>query len=260
MTQENKSDRDLIGRIKDYWNRQVHDVHVSSHPVGTPGFFDDLDDYRFGKNRYLLEMVDFAAYRGKTVLELACGVGTDLVRFARAGAEVTGIDLSDTAIDLARKNFELRGLRADLRVMNGEELDLPDGAFDLVYAHGALQYTAEPRRMADEAWRVLRPGGELNAQFYNRKGWIVFMSKAAKVPLEHRDAPAFHLHTVPEVKRMLGRFSKLKVVPTRFPVKSRIHKGLKGVLFNTLFVNFFRVVPKPLVRRWGGHIMAFAVK
>jgi 2-polyprenyl-3-methyl-5-hydroxy-6-metoxy-1,4-benzoquinol methylase len=71
-----------------------------------------------------------------------------LVRFVRAGAVVTGIDLSATAIELARKNIEQNGLSADLRVMNGESMQLAANTFDVVYAHGVLQYTADAKKLS----------------------------------------------------------------------------------------------------------------
>ena len=96
---------------------------MTDQPVGTKAFFDDLDDYRFDKLHYLPQLVDFSSFKGQRLLEVGCGIGTDLVRFAKGGARVTGVDLAQTAIDLARKNFELNGVAAEeLRVANGEAL------------------------------------------------------------------------------------------------------------------------------------------
>jgi 2-polyprenyl-3-methyl-5-hydroxy-6-metoxy-1,4-benzoquinol methylase len=113
----------VIEAIQRYWNERIHDLEMTDAEVGTKEFFDDLDDYRFDKLHYLPRLVDFSSFRGQRLLEVGCGIGTDLVRFARGGARVTGIDLSQTAIDLARKNFALNNLTAEeLRVANGEEL------------------------------------------------------------------------------------------------------------------------------------------
>ncbi len=258
--EEGKSPEEVKAAIRDYWNGQIHDLEMTDNPPGTAGFYHDLAEYRYDKNRYLLKLVDFEAYSGKKILELGCGVGLDLARFARGGAHVTGIDLAPSAIDLAGKNFEINGLEGHLAVGDGEALEFPDNTFDLVYAHGALQYTTDPQRMVDEARRVLKPGGKFFGQLYNRKGWLVFMSKVAKVKLEHTDAPAFHLNTAKQFKRMLSGFSKSRVLGERFPVKSRLQKGAKGVFYNLLFVNFFKLVPKPMVRRWGAHLIGFATK
>jgi 2-polyprenyl-3-methyl-5-hydroxy-6-metoxy-1,4-benzoquinol methylase len=250
----------LIANITEYWNGRIHDEEMSGHAPGTKGFFEDLADYRYDKNGYLLKLVDFTGYAGKKVLEQGCGVGLDLARFARGGAQVTGVDLAQKAIGLAKKNFELNGLSGDIRVMNAEALDFPDACFDLVYAHGVLPYVADERRLVSEALRVLKPGGESILQAYNRKGWLKYMSRLFKVPLEHREAPAYRMHTINEFKDLFSGFSRVKIIPERFPVKSRLHKGWKGMLYNGVFVGAFKIIPRPLVRRWGFHLMAFAVK
>jgi ubiquinone/menaquinone biosynthesis C-methylase UbiE len=261
MTTPNHSDSDdLIRRIQDYWNKRIHDVELSSHPIGTLGFFDDLDEYHFDKLRYLPKLVDYNGYQGKKILEIGCGIGTDLVRFAKGGAEVAAVDLSDTAIDLARKNFELRGLTGDFRVMNGETLEFQNSTFDMVFAHGVLQYTADTQKMIGEAHRVLKPGGEFIGQLYNRKGWLIYMSKLFKVDLEHDDAPAFKLFTIKDFKQLLTKFREVEITPERFPVKSRLHKGAKGFLYNTFFVGGFNLIPRPLVRKTGWHLMCRAIK
>lgn len=251
----------LIEKIRTYWNERIHDLEIVRHPLGTPGFFEDLDEYRFDKLRYLPKIIDFSGYGGRTLLEIGCGAGIDLVRFAAGGAVCTGVDLSQTAIDLAKKNFQNRNLKADLRVMNGEALEFPDNSFDAVYVHGVLQYTADAQAMTDEARRVLKPGGEFIAMVYNRKGWLNAMSKRFHVKLEHEDAPVLNTYTIREFRRMLSGFSKVRIVPERFPVKSKLHqKGLKAFAFNTAFVGLFNLIPRPLVRRTGWHLMGFAVK
>src|SRR6184192_944550 len=111
--------------VRTYWDRHIHDLEITRHPVGSRGFFDDLDQYHFEKLHHLLRLVPFFEVRGLRVLEVGCGAGVDLARFARGGAEVTGVDLSPSAVDLARANFAQQGLDGDLRVGNGESLTFP---------------------------------------------------------------------------------------------------------------------------------------
>ena len=73
---------------------------------------------------YLPGLVRFEQFRDQDVLDVGCGVGNDLSRFVKAGARVTGIDLAEHSIELARRNFEYRGLEGDFRVMNGEDMQL----------------------------------------------------------------------------------------------------------------------------------------
>lgn len=250
-----------LEEVRVYWNEHIHDLELAKHPVGTLGFFDDLDEYRFDKLNYLPKLVDFKnGYKNKKVLEIGCGVGIDLTRFAAGGAHVTGIDLSDTAIDLARKNFAARGLSGNFLLMNGEDLDYPADSFDVVYVHGVLQYTADPHQMAREMKRVLKPGGEAIAMVYNRISWLNALSKIMKVDLEHEDAPVLEKYTINELKDILSPFDETRIVPERFPVKSRLHKGWKGAVYNGLFVPAFSVLPSSIIQPLGWHLMAFSTK
>ncbi len=256
----NRENKELLNEIKEYWNEHIHDLEIVKHPVGSRGFFEDLDEYRFDKLRYLPQIVDFKEYQGKKVLEIGCGAGIDLVRFAKGGAIVTGIDLSETAIDLAKKNFKMNGLKGSLQTMNGEALEFNDKSFDLVYVHGVLQYTADSREMVKESQRVLKEGGEFIGMVYNRKGWLNVLSKLMKVGLEHEDAPVLDMYTIDEFKKLLSGFSKVKIIPERFPVKTRLHKGVKAFMYNTMFVNMYNLIPRGLVRHTGWHIVAFCSK
>src|SRR5918993_611299 len=241
-----------------YWNTRIHDLEMTAHPVGTREFFDDLDDYRFDKLHYLPRLVDFSGFAGQQILEIGCGIGTDLLRFARGGARVTGVDLAQSSIDLARKNFELHGVAADaLQVADGAALPFDRASFDVVYCHGVLQYAPDAAGVVAEARRVLRPGGMAIFMVYNRVSWLQAMSTVMKVGLEHGDAPVLDLYSIPEFKALLAPFRDVEIVPERFPVASRLHKGWKAVAYNSVFVGTFNALPKSWVRRYGWHLMAF---
>jgi ubiquinone/menaquinone biosynthesis C-methylase UbiE len=250
----------LNEEIKRYWNAHIHDLQMTTHPIGTREFFDDLDGYRYDKLRYLPQLVDFAGFAGQQVLEVGCGIGTDLVRFARGGAHMTGVDLSETAIDLAQRNVELHGLadRATLHVADGEALPFEADRFDCVYGHGVIQYTGDPARLLAECYRVLRPGGQGLFMVYNRVSWLNALSKVMRVDLEHADAPVLRKYSIPEFRALLAEagFRNGQIIPERFPVRSRLHGGWKGVLYNTCFVGTFNALPKSLVQRFGWHLMA----
>lgn len=249
-----------IDEVRAYWTRHIHDLEITRHPVGSRGFFDDLDQYHFEKLHHLLRLVDFDGYRGRMVLEVGCGAGVDLARFARGGAEVTGVDLTDSAIQLARMNFEQQGLTGRFEVADGEHLPFPDNTFDLVYAHGVVQYTANPQRLVGECRRVLKPGGQAVFQVYNRISWLNALSKLMKVGLEHDDAPVLLKFSATEFRRLLSGFREVNIVAERFPVKSRLHGGWKGAVFNSLFVGTFNTLPRGLVRPFGWHLLAFCRK
>lgn len=246
--------------VREYWNRHIHDLEITTHPVGSPGFFTDLDQYHFEKLHHLPRLIDFGSYSGKRVLDVGCGAGTDLVRFARGGAIVTGVDISPSAVALARQNFEQQGLTADIREADGEHLPFADNSFDFVFAHGVVQYTPDPEALVGQCRRVLKPGGRAMFQVYNRVSWLNALSLLMKVPLEHEDAPVLRKYSAGEFRRLLDGFRDVHIVEERFPVKSRLHGGWKGMVFNTFFVGTFNALPRALVRRFGWHLLAFCTK
>ena len=243
--------------MRAYWDTHIHDLDITNHAPGSPGFFADLEQYHFEKLHHLPRLVPFDQYRGRNVLEVGCGAGTDLVRFARCGATVAGVDLAPSAIALAQKNFALEKLPAHLVVADGEALPFAERSFDLVYAHGVVQYTTHDRALVSECRRVLKPGGMAVFQVYNRISWLNALSQVTKVDLEHVDAPVLRKYSIAEFRDLLQDFSRVRIVPERFPVRTRLHGGLKGALYNTLFVGLFNAMPRSLTRRFGWHLLAF---
>jgi hypothetical protein len=107
---------------------------------------------------------------------------------------------------------------------------------------------------------VLRPGGLAIFQGYNRVSWLHLLSKVMKTPLEHEDAPQLKRYSAREFQTLLEPFGTVDLVFERFPVKSRLHKGWKGLAFNTFFVGTFNALPRVWVRRFGWHLLAFCRK
>lgn len=247
-------------QVRDYWNTHIHDLEISKQAPGSPGFFADLDAYHFEKLHHLLRLVDFTAWRGRAVLDVGCGAGVEVVRFARGGARVVGVDGAEQAARLTRENLRQQKLPGHVAVADGEALPFPPASFDFVYAHGIVQYAASDVRVVAECHRVLRPGGLAMFQVYNRRSWLQLLSRVMKVPLEHDDAPVLRRYSIPEFRKLVAAFSSVRIVPERFPVKSRLHKGWKGAAYNAFFVGTFNAVPRALVRRYGWHLLAFCTK
>jgi hypothetical protein len=97
-------------------------------------------------------------------------------------------------------------------------------------------------------------------QVYNRLSWLNLLSKVMAVPLEHDDAPVLRRYTIGEFRDLVGTFKQVEIVPERFPVRSRLHKGWKGMLFNAGFVGTFNALPRSWVRRYGWHLLAICRK
>jgi SAM-dependent methyltransferase len=246
--------------VRRYWNTHIHDLEISTHPSGSPGFFADLDAYHFEKLHHLLRLIDFNAWRDRTVVDVGCGAGVEVVRFARGGARVIGVDVSEQAIALTRQYVRQRGLSAALAVATGEALPIAAATADFVFAHGVVQYAADDRRVVAECHRILRDGGTALFQVYNRISWLNALSRLMKVPLEHEDAPVLRRYSIQEFRRLVGQFRSVEIIAERFPVRSRLHKGWKGALFNAGFVGTFNALPRSWVRRFGWHLLAVCRK
>ena len=249
-----------LENVREFWDNHVHDWAVARSKPGTKEFFQEIEDYRYEKLHYLPKLVNFSGHQGRSVLDVGCGVGNDLSRFARAGAKVTGIDLAPHSIDLARTNFAQRNLHGEFFVMNGEAMTFPDNRFDVVFCHTVLHFTPSPQKMIAEIFRVLKPDGTAILMTVNRKSWLNFMHRVANVKIDHLDSPVFYQFTIGEFEQLIDIFHEVNIIPERFPVATKVHKGLKAKMFNIVFVNFFNILPRKWLRRTGHHLMAFARK
>lgn len=249
-----------IDAVRSYWDAHVADWKIATHAPGTRAFFDEVEAYRFEKLDYLPRRVDFGGFSGRTVLDVGCGLGNDLSRFARGGAIVTGVDLSPRAIELARANFSQRGLQGTFHVMDGEALDLPDDSFDVVYCHTVLHFTPHPERMVREIHRVLKRDGLAILMTVNSKSWMNWLRHVMKVDIDHLDSPVFRHRTLAEFRDLLRPFAAVELVPERFPVATKVHGGLKASLYNNVFVGGFNALPASWTRNTGHHLLAFCRK
>lgn len=136
------------------------------------------DSLRYELEPEILAFADFSSAAAVRVLEIGVGMGGDLLRWRRAGADVTGIDLTDRAVSLARERAAAEGFNADLRVADAEKLPFDDEEFDLVYSWGVLHHTPDTIRAFREARRVLKPGGRLKVMVYHRHSWVALAAWA----------------------------------------------------------------------------------
>ncbi len=165
------SNSQLKDRVRAFWQAHPCGTKFSDAEVGTREFFERIEAHRYAKEWHIPDAADFTGARGLRVLEIGCGLGTDGAQFTKAGADYTGVDLTDAAVDLARKRFELFGLPGELRVADAESLDFADESFDLVYSHGVLHHTPDIARAVREIHRVLKPEGRAIVMLYHRDSY-----------------------------------------------------------------------------------------
>ena len=166
-----EADETLKDRVRAFWQANPCGVKFADAEPGTRLFYERVEAHRYSKEWHIPAAADFAGARGLRVLEVGCGLGTDGAQFARAGADYTGVDLTESAVELARRRFELFGLAGKFEVADAEGLEFADESFDLVYAHGVLHHTPDAGRAVREMRRVLRPGGRAVVMLYHRDSY-----------------------------------------------------------------------------------------
>jgi SAM-dependent methyltransferase len=160
--------------VRSYWDARPCGDGLTEAERGTSRYFEDVEAAKDRLEPYVHDFAEFAHWRDRDVLEIGCGVGTDTVRFARAGARITAVDLTDTAVALTRRHLETEGLEGLVRQADAEDLPFADDSFDLVYSWGVLHHTPDTKQAVREVARVLRPDGEARVMLYNRRSLFAF--------------------------------------------------------------------------------------
>jgi SAM-dependent methyltransferase len=162
-----------------FWTGYQPGMRSTTATPGSDAFFDEVEAHRYRLEPDIPELVRFADWRDRDVLEAGCGIGTDAMQFVRAGARYTGVDFSPTALELAEHRAQLEGGTARFVEGSVAALPFPDESFDLVYSNGVIHHLPETRRAIQEFHRVLRPGGTAIVMVYHRDSFNFYVSVMA---------------------------------------------------------------------------------
>src|SRR5712691_3204529 len=166
-----------IARVRDYWNERPCNIRHSTAPVGTKEYFDQVEARKYFVEYHIPGFAEFERWKGKKVLEIGCGIGTDTINFARHGAQVTAVDLTEKSLELARQRARVFGLEERIRFIqaNAEDLSsyVPVEAYDLVYSFGVIHHTPHPERVIEEIRKYVKPDTSIRIMVYNRWSWKV---------------------------------------------------------------------------------------
>ena len=164
-----------IDKVRGYWNSRPCNIKHSPEPIGTRAYFEQVAARKYLVEPHIVDFAEFSKWRGKKVLEIGCGIGTDTMSFACAGAQVTAVDLSEESLNLAKKRSEIYGVDVRFYQANCEELSkvVPIEEYDLVYSFGVLHHTPHPERAIEEIKKYMGPHSALKLMVYNRHSWKV---------------------------------------------------------------------------------------
>ncbi|ELR16952.1 methyltransferase [Acanthamoeba castellanii str. Neff] len=219
-----------IEKVQEYWDRRPCNLFHSTADRGTRLYFDEVERRKYFVEPHIPGFASFPDWKGKRVLELGCGLGTESINFARHGAELTPRP-RPPAVRALR-------LHADFHQANAEELDqvLPEGTplFDLVWSFGVIHHTPHPEKAIQQIRRLLKPGGELRVMLYSKVSFKLFFlmketgewdfSKMDQLIAKYSEAqtgcPVTYTYTFDDVRRLLEGFEVVEMTKDHiFPWK-----------------------------------------
>jgi len=264
-----------IADVRNYWDARPCNIRHSPRPVGSKEYFDEVEARKYFVESHIPAFAEFERWRGRRVLEVGCGIGTDSINFARAGADLTAVDLSSESLQIARQRANVMGVadRIDFRQANAEELVsvVDDGPYDLIYSFGVIHHTPNPERALEQMHALAAPGGTLRLMVYHRRSWKVFwilasggwrgLGRADELIAKHSEAqtgcPVTFTYTRAEGRQLVERngfevtdLHVDHVFPYRIP---------DYVEYRYVKEPYFRWMPQPLFhafeRRFGWHLL-----
>lgn len=237
----------MIKKIQAYWKENLPQTGEKSYSVCLGKNYDENEYKRYNVyHKYLPKIAEFDKYKGKKILEVGMGFGTDILQYAKNGSIVTGIDLTHESVKIVTERFKLKGLKGDFRQANAESLPFEDNTFDLVYSVGVLHHTVNTKEAIEEIRRVLKPKGKAIIMLYARglkyiHSWILLknlMPKSKRSPRnELWGSPVSIVFRKKQVRDMFSEFSSFKMEVHRLAIFFDFPGNLFG--FNFKFSDWF---------------------
>lgn len=249
----------MIDTVAEYWDRRPCNIRHSTKPVGTREYFEDVTKRRYRVEPHIPGFAQFQRWKGKRVLEIGCGIGTDGAEFVKAGADYHGYDPSQVSVDLAQRRFELEGLDARVHggTLEGNELA---GGYDLIYSFGVIHHAKNPHRIIAHAREHIREDGELRIMLYARDSWKNAMIDARlDQPEAQSGCPIARTYTPEQVVQLLSPHFRVESIEQThiFPWKIEDyveHRYVKQPWFEAMPDDVFQALQK----RFGWHLLIVA--
>lgn len=265
-----------IKNVKDFWDRRPCNIRHSQSRVGTKKYFEQVKKRKYFVESHIPKFADFSKWKGKKVLEIGCGIATDTINFAQAGAKVTAVEISRKSLNIAKKRARVYNLQNNIKfyLANAEELSktVPVEPYDLIYSFGVIHHTPHPEKVIKEIKKYCSEKTIVKIMIYNRYAWKVLWIfikfgkgafwKIDKLIAKHSEAatgsPVTYVYSKGQAENLLNNFKILEIsvdhiFPYSIPEYTR---------YEYKKVWYFRFLPKELFRwletHFGWHMLITA--
>ncbi len=203
------SDKPTVSDVRDYWNRRPCNIRHSPSQVGTKEFYEEVEARKYFVEPHIPPFADFSHWKGKKVLEIGCGIGTDTINFARAGAKVTAVDLSEESLNVTRKRVQLFGLQDQIDLVQADCETLSEFVkvepYDLIYSFGVIHHTPRPDRAVAEMLKYCHRGTEVRLMVYSKVSVKSLQMLLSRVTCEAQPGvPVAYTYTRFGIRRLLS--------------------------------------------------------
>ncbi len=248
--------------VRNFWN---------SGPCGSR-YLEGTDEFdaharmRYELEPYIHEFAQFRMAKGLRVLEIGVGMGADFLEWLKAGAQASGVDLSEASIDRARRRCELAGYQADLQAADAEHLPFADSSFDVVYSYGVMHHSPDTPQCVREAYRVLKPGGRAKLMVYHHPSltgamlWLrhgLWRGKSLRrTVFDYLESPGTKSYTRCEAAVLMSAFQNVTIRLVFSPGDLLLHKP--SARYQSKFYRLlWKFYPRWLVRKLGKRAALF---
>jgi SAM-dependent methyltransferase len=209
--------------VRDFWEEASCGEALYLPETTREGYLNEAEE-RYRHEPYIVPFAGFERSTGKKVLEIGVGLGADHQQFAGAGAVLWGVDLTERAINHARRRLGLFGLRSELQVMDAEALTFADEFFDIVYSWGVLMVTPDTPKAIREAYRVLKTGGLAKIMIYQKYSFVGYMlwlryalfrlrpfTSLDAIYAKHLESPGMKAYSAREARMLFAQFNNVDI-------------------------------------------------
>ena len=267
-----------IDKVREFWDKRPCNIRHSPLEVGTKEYFDEVEKRKYFVEPHIPCFAEFEKWKGKKVLEIGCGIGTDTINFAKAGAKVTAIEISKNSLKIAQKRARLCGLEKKIKFYfgNAEKLSsfVPIKQYDLIYSFGVIHHTPYPHKVMLEVKKYLHDNTVIKIMVYHRISWKVFWMlikygrgafwKIGEIISRYSEAaigsPVSYTYTKDSVRELMRGFDIIKLeIDHIFPYEISLYRR-----YRYKKVWYFRFLPQNvfhwLEKHFGWHLLITAMK